>query len=216
MARWKDVRNYGVLLIILVIGNSVIEIIPWFPHFAGLVTLLAGIFVYYKAGGDGIDFTFSGVATGSDSPSEIDLEVEPVEAPAELNKKVRDHPARRELMIDNTDRDNLDYYEEYREVTINGKEKGVWGVVGRPRDSSYSELIAYIYDLSENRIRRYKGNVQSIEGRIQPFHDHTWLSVRGVSAKRESSSGTGRNEIIIDQSSPGDQNKASEYGEGGS
>lgn len=212
--RLTDLRNYGIVLIVGIILNSFIDVVPWFPHFGGLVALLLGILLYDKAGGEGFDFTFSSIGPGQDNSSGVDLQVEPVEAPEKLNQKVRDHPGRRELNIDRTDRDNLDYYDEYREVTINGEEKGVWGVIGRPRNPSYGELIAYIYDLSEDRIRRYQGNVQGVEGRIQPFNDYTWLSVRGRDASRESG-GSGRNQFIIDQSGDSPSRRPSDNGGGG-
>ena len=199
--RVKDLGIYGVILIVLLVGNSFFEVIPWYPHFAGLVGLLGLLVVYSEVyDGTGIDFTFSGFSTGSSGSSGPELEVEPVDAPEELNKKVRDSLSYRALKLDKTSEDNLDYYVDTQTVDINGSEKFVMGLVGKPRNHEYGELIAYIYNLTDDRIEQYNGQVKDIKGRVQPFENkHTWFKTRGVNAKSQSSK-TGRNQFIIDQS----------------
>lgn len=192
-------------MILLLVGNSFLEIIPWFPHFAGLMVLLGGIFVYDKMGGSGLDFTLDNVGSGS-TDSEIKVQVEPGEAPRKLNQKVRDHPGRKEIRIDRTHRDSSEFNEAAREVTINGKEKLFWGVIARPRNSKYSEKMRYIYNLTDDRIYKYDADIPSVEGRLDPFYGYTWLTKRGVNAKRDSASG-GRNQIIFDQGNSGKSSK---------
>jgi len=203
------VRNYGIVLILLIIGNSFLEIIPWVPHFAGLMALLGGIFVYQKMGGSGWDFTLDNVGSAS-GDSELEVQVEPEEAPRKLNQKVRNHPARKEITIDRTNRDSSEYSDVARKVTINGKEKLFWGVIARPRNSKYSEKMRYIYNLTDDRIYKYDADIPSVEGRLDPFFGYTWLTKRGVNAKRDSASG-GRNQIILDQR---DSDKSSRPGNG--
>ena len=212
MARLRDVKIFGIALIGFLILNSFFELLPWFPHAAGILFVFTGLFLYYKFGGSGVDFTFSGVTPGSTDDSGPRVLVEPEDAPQELNKKVRDKPARRELDINKTDRANLNFYDEAREVSINGKDKLIWGVVGHPKNTRYNELIAYIYNLSDNRIMRYKGKVQSVEGRIQPFSDYTWFTARGFNASRKSSDSSGRNKFIIDQRDNGSDSRSNEGG----
>jgi len=210
VARLKDVRNFGFILIAAFVLNSFLEIVPVFPHLLVIFCGLTALFLYKRFDGDGIDFTFSGFDPGKSDDSGPEVLVEPVEAPQKLNKKVRDRPGRRELNLDKTDRDNLDFYDEAREVSINGKEKLIWGVVGYPNNPKYGELIAYIYNLSDDRIMRYKGNVQSVEGRIQPFKDYTWFTARGFNSTRKSSKSSGRNKFIIDQRDNGSDSRSSE------
>lgn len=188
-----------------VILNSYIDLWPWFPHFAGLLALLGGIFVYDKMGGTGLDFTLESVGSGS-TDSELKVQVEPGEAPRKLNQKVRNHPARKEIRIDRTHRDSSEYSDVARKVTINGKEKLFWGVIARPRNSKYSEKMRYIYNLTDDRIYKYDADIPSVQGRLDPFYGYTWLTKRGVNAKRDSTSG-GRNQIIFDQGNSGESSR---------
>lgn len=198
--RVEDLGVYGGILIVIVVANSYLDLVPWFPHIAIFVGILGALLIYYKRGGDGIDFTFSGIGTGSeDSSSELKVQVEPDEAPQKLNEKVRNHPARKELRIDRTHRDSTDFKDMAREVTINGKEKLFWGVIGRPRNSKYSEKMRYIYNLTDDRIFAYDAEVKSIQGRLDPFYGYEWLTVRGRDASR-SSGGAGRNQFFIGES----------------
>jgi hypothetical protein len=206
----KDLGIYGVTLIFIVVINSYINIFPWWAM-GGFVVLLGVVLLYYGKGGDGIDFTFSGIDSGQDSSDDLQVLVDPDEAPEKLNEKVRNHPARKELQIDRTNRDSTDYKEEAREVTINGKEKLFWGVIGRPRSSRFSEKCRYIYNLTNDRIYAYDADIKSIEGRLEPFYGYKWLTVRGRDAT-SSSGGKRRNQLIINQ---GDEPSAGSSNDGG-
>ncbi|WP_276273560.1 hypothetical protein [Haloarcula litorea] len=129
------------------------------------------------------------------------MKVKPVEAPKKLNKKVLKASGYRPLNLDKTHDDNRDFHTDSRWVRVDGEKHLMYGIIGRPRNTKKREILAYIYDLSDDQIRKYSGDIHDPEGRINPFKGkYSWLQAEGVTAKRKES-GRG-NKIEINQGPP--------------
>jgi hypothetical protein len=137
---------------------------------------------------------------GSDrKPAKIKV----AEAPQRLNRKVADKPGYRRINIDDTNDDNLDFRVSRKWVEVKGVEHKMLGIVGRPPKAKKREMLAYIYDLSEDEIDEYSGEIYDPQRRIRPFDGkHSWLVIEGSASNTET---VERNTINISQEPPESQ-----------
>lgn len=137
------------------------------------------------------------------------MKVKPVEAPKKLNKKVLESSGYRPLNLDKTHDDNRDFHTDSRWVRVDGEKHLMYGIIGRPRNTKKREILAYIYDLSDDQIRKYSGDIHDPEERVKPFKGkYSWLQAEGVTAKRKES-GRG-NKIEINQGPPREEASSEE------
>jgi hypothetical protein len=137
---------------------------------------------------------------GSDrKPAKIKV----AEAPQRLNQKVADIPGWRRINLDHTNDDHRSYRLRRKWVEVNGVEHKMVGIVGRPPNADKREMVAYIYDLSEDEIDDYSGEIYDPKRRIRPFDGkHSWLVIEGSASNTET---VERNTINISQEPPESQ-----------
>lgn len=189
-----DVKILGAALFLFLLFNFSTGLIPWSWVF-GLTTIIGGAIGLYK-------WDEGGLGTGRKT-----AQISPLEAPRRLNQKVAPVPGYRRINIDHTDDEHKDFRTTTRWVEINGVEHKMYAIVGRPPNPDTREILAYIYDLSEDEIVDYSGEIYDPTRRIRPFEGkNDWLIIEGKSVNREGVDSGGQ--ITINQASP--QNTQSE------
>jgi len=177
-----DVQDLGLYFIVLsaaVVLNLSISFAPWNLFF--LVGAGIGLVVFYSGFRSGNGLDFGSLSSGS---SERKLVVEPVDAPSRINEKVRDKEGFKRLNLEKTGRSSTKIHTDTEDVKIDGDTNLMFGIIAQPKRMHTKEYVAYILDLSEDRIRKYDSQTYSTNERLQPFKGkYSWLTARGTDSK---------------------------------
>lgn len=175
MIKYNDIRLIAGLLFVFLLVNLSIELVPW-------------NYVIVLGGGVGVVALYAKYDLGSsfNRKSRRDVKVEPYEAPQKINEKVARSQGYKKIDLEKTGSSSKTFHVDTQEVEIHGDERNLmFGVVGRAANPYQdNQIVAYIYDLHEDRIRKYSSHRYTGQSRIQPFEGkHSWLQAEGISRK---------------------------------
>jgi hypothetical protein len=172
---FNDIRLIAGLLFAFLLVNYSLNLIPWnYVLLIGVSVLAVGVYAKYDIG--------KGLKSGGDR----DLKVEPSEAPKRINEKASGVPAYKKLDLEKVGLSSRKIHIDTQEVRLDGEKKNLmFGIVGSAENPyKDNQIVAYIYDLHEDRIRRYDSYKYTGQSRIQPFEGkHSWLQAEGISRK---------------------------------
>ena len=182
-------KKAGFLGILAAILNSIFNFFPWYPDMIVVFGVLGGLLLLDKKGWTGLDVLSPGMNLGGSSSGRPEMKFEPIEAPEKLNEKIRQKGSvHKEINLDYTDGDSLDYYQDKKKKRVDGDQCWLIGIIGRAKGGQYGEVVAYVYDITNDDIEKYNPNVRNPEGRVQPFPDeHGWLIAEGITGKKKNS-----------------------------
>lgn len=189
----KDLTVYFFVLTAFIIGNLSFTFMPWnaFIVLTGAVTAVAA-YAYVDLGG-----SFQSLSMGKDR----ELKVEPVEAPTQINRKARESEMWKMIDLEKTGKSSTKIHVDTQDVRIDGdKTNLMFGIIGMAKHGRNKQYVAYIYDLHEDRIRKYDSQRYESGERVQPFKGkYSWLTARGLERQVMGADDSDGSRVVINQ-----------------
>lgn len=189
MIKFNDIRFLTVIFVGVIALNFTYNIVPWKVFFllggaTGAVALFAKYDLNEKFG----------------SRKTRELEVEPVDAPKKINQKVNNAEGYKKIDLEKTGEASRNLHTDTQSVRVDGEDKNLmFGIVGWAENPyKNNQILAYIFDLHEGRIRKYSSQRYTGQSRLQPFEGkHSWLQAEGISDKTiKDSDSTGPSVVV--------------------
>lgn len=192
----RDIGIFSGALLIFAVVNLSVTFMPW-PAFFSIAAVVSVVGAYAK-------FDLKG-GLSRFSSSQESLSVDPVEAPQRINEKARQNSLYKQIDLEKTGRSSTKVHVDTQEVRVDGEQKNfMFGIIGKAKNPYRNEYIAYIYDLDQDRIRKYDSQRYSAGDRIQPFEGkYSWLTARGVQKTRLESKEVDEPQVVIEQNRMG-------------
>lgn len=196
----RDIGIYFIALTVFTVINLSFTFMPWNAFLViSIAVSLVALYAKY-------DLSHSSVLSGSRNSRT--LEVEPAEAPEKINEKASRNEMWKKIDLDKSSKSSSKVHVDTQEVRINGEETNfMFGIIGRAKEPYNNQYISYIYDLTEDRIRKYDSQTYDAEERIQPFEGkYSWLTARGVE-KQTLDEGSSQPGVVIEQNRSSNKGK---------
>lgn len=200
MVELKDFLAMTLPAVALVLSNLQYNWMNW--NYALIVAAAIGFIGFYSSQMGYLNRFLSGIQRNTEENPGIQLKVEPLEALQRLNEKIEGGSGYKKIDIDTTGESSRKTYTDTQIREWDGEKHFLYGIISMPQQQGIREYIAYIYDLTDDRIMKYSSDIWDGESRVQPFKGkHSWFKVEGLNIQdiQDQQSGGGDTVIQLDQ-----------------
>lgn len=182
MVELKDFLAMTLPAAALVLTNFHYNWMSW--NYTLIVAAAIGFTGFYSSQMGYLNQFLSSIPKNQKEHQGIVLKVEPEQAMEKLNEKIRDSPGYKTIDTDTTGESSRKTYTDTQIREWDGEKHFLYGIISMPQNPGIREYIAYIYDLTDDRIMKYSSDIWKGESRVQPFKGKgSWFRVEGLNVQ---------------------------------